>query len=72
MAPSQLQINISVLQRLVKEEASYHKEIEQQTTRISKLERFIEGGEPEPDGVSGNSEFMLKQEVSQSREHTHT
>jgi tubulin-specific chaperone A len=46
MPPSQVQIATSVLQRLIKEEASYHKELEQQQTRISKLENS-DGGENE-------------------------
>jgi hypothetical protein len=54
-APSQLAIHTSVLQRLVKEEASYHKELEQQEVRIAKLEQ---GGDDE------NAEYTLRQEVS--------
>ncbi|KAJ9624012.1 tubulin folding cofactor A [Taxawa tesnikishii (nom. ined.)] len=38
-APSQLAIATSAVNRLVKEEASYHKEMEQQQARIEKLER---------------------------------
>jgi tubulin-specific chaperone A len=58
MAPSQLQITISSLQRMLKEEASYYKEQEQQAVRIAKLEKET-GEEDEP----GNREFQLKQEV---------
>lgn len=58
MAPSQLQIATSVLQRLVKEEASYHKELESQQKRIADLEKST-------DDEDGNREFKLKQEVSQ-------
>ena len=58
MAPSQVQIATSALQRLMKEEKSYYKELEQQQTRISKLEKG-EGGDSE-----GNEEYQLKQEVS--------
>lgn len=55
MAPrSQLSIATSSLQRLVKEEASYHKELEHQQTRIDKLEH---GGGDE------NADFQLRQEV---------
>jgi len=53
--PSPLAIATSSLQRLVKEEASYHKELEQQRTRISKLEQG--GGDEE------NAEYTLRQEV---------
>jgi hypothetical protein len=55
-APSQLAIQTSVLQRLVKEEASYHKELEHQEVRIAKLEQ---GGDDE------NAEYTLRQEASQ-------
>ena len=63
MAPSQLQIATSALQRLVKEEASYHKELAQQQSRIAKLE--AKQGQPaeDADGDDGNAEFELKQEV---------
>ena len=56
MAPSQVQIATGVLQRLIKEEQSYYKEMEQQKARISKIERG------EGDDVD-NKEFQLKQEV---------
>jgi len=55
MAPSQLQVAISSLKRLLKEEASYYKEQEHQETRIAKLEK----DETDEDG---NREFTLKQE----------
>ena len=58
MAPSQTQIAISSLQRLLKEEASYHKELESQKKRITKLEESN-------DDEDGNKEFTLKQEVGQ-------
>jgi len=51
-APSQLTIATSALNRLVKEEASYHKELEQQKGRIAKLE-----------GSNGD-EYEIKQEVT--------
>ncbi|KAK0262242.1 tubulin folding cofactor A [Friedmanniomyces endolithicus] len=51
--PSQLAIATSVVNRLVKEEASYHKELEKQQASIAKLEQ---GGGDE------NAEYMLKQE----------
>lgn len=61
MAPrSQLEIATSSVERLVKEEASYHRELQQQTERIQKLESQ-EPGEDE------NREYMLKQEVGLMR-----
>ena len=60
MAPrSQLQITTSSVIRLVKEEASYHKELEQQTERVKRLEA-------ETAGDDENREYMLKQEVCAS------
>jgi tubulin-specific chaperone A len=53
--PSQLSIATSVLNRLVKEEKSYHQEAEQQETRIAKLEQG--------DGSDENAEYTLRQEV---------
>lgn len=53
-APSRLAIATSAVTRLVKEEASYHKELEQQKASIAKLEQ---GGGDE------NAEYQLKQEV---------
>ncbi|GAQ06876.1 tubulin-specific chaperone A [Aspergillus lentulus] len=56
MAPrSQLEIATSSVERLVKEEASYHRELQQQTERIQKLESQ-EAGDDE------NRDYMLKQE----------
>lgn len=55
--PSQLAIGTSALNRLVKEQASYHKELEQQKASIAKLEQQ-QGGSDE------NAEFTLRQEVS--------
>lgn len=56
-APSQLAIATSVLNRLVKEESSYHKELEQQKVKIGKLEAG-EGADDE------NAEYILRQHVS--------
>jgi tubulin-specific chaperone A len=56
--PSQLAIATSSVQRLVKEEASYHKELTQQQARLEKL--LASTGEEE------NAEYQLKQEVSLS------
>jgi tubulin-specific chaperone A len=52
--PSKLAIATGVVTRLVKEEASYHKEMQQQEARIKKAEAN-EGDE--------NGEYTLKQEV---------
>lgn len=52
--PSKLAVATSAVQRLVKEEASYHKEQEQQEARIQKLQQ---------DSSDENAEYMLKQEV---------
>jgi tubulin-specific chaperone A len=52
--PSKLSVATSSVTRLVKEEASYHKELEHQQTRIKKLEES---------GDSENKEWELKQEV---------
>ncbi|KAF2244869.1 tubulin binding cofactor A [Trematosphaeria pertusa] len=51
--PSKLGVATSALMRLVKEEASYHKEMEQQEARIKKLESNTE---------DENAEYQLKQE----------
>lgn len=56
MPPSQLQIATSSLQRLVKEEASYHKEADSQRKRIADLEQ-------QTDEQDENREYKLKQEV---------
>jgi hypothetical protein len=54
--PSQLAIATSSVQRLVKEEVSYHKELTQQEARLEKL--FASKDEDE------NAEYQLRQEVS--------
>ncbi|KAF2230928.1 tubulin binding cofactor A [Viridothelium virens] len=51
--PSQLSIATSAVQRLVHEEASYHKELEQQKKRIEKAEQNTD---------DENAEYQLKQE----------
>ncbi|KAF2478319.1 tubulin binding cofactor A [Lindgomyces ingoldianus] len=51
--PSKLVVATSSVLRLVKEEASYHKELEQQEARIKKLESST-GDE--------NAEYQMKQE----------
>jgi tubulin-specific chaperone A len=59
-APSKLVIASNSLQRLIKEEASYHKEQLQQQDRITKLEG---------DSTDENAEFLLRQEVFGSFKH---
>lgn len=59
MAPrSPLEINTASLQRLVKEEASYHRELQQQTERLQKIE-----SSNGPNDDDGNREYLLRQEV---------
>lgn len=53
--PSPLSIATGSVLRLVKEETSYQKEMQQQQSRISKLEQG--------DGADENADFILKQEV---------
>ena len=53
--PSPLAIATSSLQRLVKEESSYHKELAQQQARLEKLEK---------DKDDENAEFLVNQQVS--------
>ncbi|KAI6904309.1 hypothetical protein D0869_06882 [Hortaea werneckii] len=53
--PSQLSIATGSLTRLVKEEASYHRELEEQNARIAKLEQ---GG----DSSDENAVYTLRQE----------
>lgn len=53
-APSKLAIATSAVSRLLKEEASYHKELAQGEERIKKLETNNEGE---------NADFQMKQEV---------
>ena len=53
--PTPLAIATSSLQRLIKEEASYHKELKAQEARLDKLVSNPDGDE--------NAEYQLKQEV---------
>lgn len=53
--PSQLSISTSALNRLVKEEKSYHQEAAEQEARIANLEQ---GGSNDE-----NAEYTLRQEV---------
>ena len=52
--PSQLSIATSSVLRLIKEEASYHKELQQQEIRLQKLQQ--ETGDE-------NKDFMIQQQV---------
>jgi tubulin-specific chaperone A len=53
-APSKLTIATSVVQRLIKEEASYRKEEKMQEARIEKLQG---------DNSDENAEYQMRQEV---------
>ncbi|KAG5993201.1 hypothetical protein E4U52_002134 [Claviceps spartinae] len=56
--PTQLAIATSSVSRLLKEQASYHKELVDQEAHIVKQEESIKAGGADEDG---NAEFMLKQ-----------
>jgi tubulin-specific chaperone A len=58
-APSPLHIATQVVQRLVKEEKSYHKELEGQQKRVEKLKADMASGV----NTDENAEYILKQEV---------
>ncbi|KAI1183334.1 tubulin binding cofactor A [Nemania serpens] len=58
-APSPLAIATQSVQRLVKEESYYRKELAQQSERVKKLEAELQAS---PDSADGNATFMLKQE----------
>lgn len=58
-SPSPLTVATQSIERLVKEESYYHKELDGQKTRIAKLEQTLAAGTDEE-----NAEFVLKQEVS--------
>ena len=60
-APSSLAITTSSVQRLLKEEASYHKELAEQEKTVQGLEEKLKSGSSDEDG---NEAFMLKQQVS--------
>lgn len=59
MPPTQLAIATSSLNRLIKEEKSYHKEAKDQEATIAKLEQ---GGSSDE-----NAEYILRQEVRINR-----
>jgi tubulin-specific chaperone A len=58
--PSALAVATSSVQRLVKEETYYHKELASQKNRVEKLEKDIKEGSKDLDE---NAEYVLKQEV---------
>ncbi|OTA93642.1 hypothetical protein M434DRAFT_395460 [Hypoxylon sp. CO27-5] len=58
-APSPLTIATQSVQRLVKEEKYYRKELTQQSERVKKLEAELKSG---GEAADGNAEFVLKQE----------
>lgn len=58
--PSPLAIATGSVRRLLKEEASYHKELAGQEAKIKALEESIKNGQADEDG---NGEWKLKQEV---------
>lgn len=58
--PSSLAVATSSVQRLVKEETYYHKELASQQTRVEKLEKEIKDGSKDLDE---NAEYILRQEV---------
>lgn len=59
-APSPLAIATGSVQRLLKEEASYHRELADQEKQIKALEEQIKNGKDDEDG---NAPYMLKQQV---------
>ena len=58
--PSPLAIATSSINRLLKEETSYEKELANQQSRVSQLENNDAGDDDE----GGNAEFRVRQEVS--------
>lgn len=61
--PTALAIATSSLQRLVKEEASYHSELQMQQKSIDRLESSRTTTEEDAGDDEGNQEFLLRQEV---------
>lgn len=62
--PSQLAIATSSVNRLLKEEDSYHKELAKQEADIKTLEEKIKNSQSDEDG---NGKYMLKQQVRRVR-----
>lgn len=63
-SPTPLAVATASIQRLVKEESLYHKELDGQKTRIAKLEQTIAAGTDEE-----NAEYVLRQEVGLQSHH---
>ncbi|EGU76014.1 hypothetical protein FOXB_13486 [Fusarium oxysporum f. sp. conglutinans Fo5176] len=57
--PSQLAIATSSVNRLLKEEASYHKEVEEEEAKVKALKEKIDSGANDDE----NASFMLKQQT---------
>jgi tubulin binding cofactor A len=67
-APSQLYIKTQVVQRLVKEEKSYHAELERQKQLVERQKQLVESQKLRADmaseeGTDENAEYLLKQYV---------
>ncbi|KAF5616573.1 beta-tubulin binding protein [Fusarium sp. NRRL 52700] len=56
--PSQLAIATGSVNRLLKEEASYHKEVEEEEAKVKALKEKIDSGANDDE----NASFMLKQQ----------
>ncbi|KAI0016446.1 tubulin binding cofactor A [Xylariomycetidae sp. FL0641] len=61
-APSPLTVATQAVQRLLKEEKSYEKELAQQSARVAKLEAEAKSHQTGGGAEDGNAEFVLKQE----------
>lgn len=59
--PSPLVIATGAVNRLLKEEASYHKELEEQEAQLKAQEEKVKSGQEDEDG---NATYILKQQVS--------
>ncbi|KAK5990666.1 hypothetical protein PT974_08935 [Cladobotryum mycophilum] len=57
--PSPLAIATGAVNRLVKEESTYHKELVDGETELKKLEEKLKSGEQDEDG---NAEFLIRQQ----------
>ena len=62
--PSSLAIATSSLLRLVKEESSYHSELETQGSRLRSALEKQQQNKGDEDDDEENGEFMIKQQVS--------
>jgi hypothetical protein len=58
--PSPLVIATGAVTRLLKEEASYHKELQEQEAKVKAQEEKIQSGQ---DDEEGNATYILKQHV---------